>query len=891
MIHQSFCLSISSNRAIVMTKLRRHLLILLFFAILTLLMTWPLITQLGSVYAGNNEDLWTFQWDNWWTRYALQHGLDLLFTPVQFYPVGVSLAAHSLSFYNSLLWIPLAALVGDIAAYNITVLLTFILSGYTMFLLVDYLLKPVEPGSVNQLNGDQARSLISDHRSLIPALIAGIIFAFAPYHFSQSLGHVSLASVQWFPLLALFILKAARESARRNSLWIGLVILLITATRLQFLVLGGVVFAVFVLVDWLALRREWQRGAWWRLIAGVVLGLVLSLPMILPAARLYTQAAVPDALIADEQTWGQTDLLAYVVPTTYHPLLGSIVLPVYKNFIKNQAWMPYVGFVPLLLAGWGALRAKRRALPWLAVGVFCFSMALGPFLRVNGVTYKNITLPYALIGDRFPLNILRSPDRYNLLLALALAPLAAWGVADILRRVEARQTRQAARRMRAPQYPVNSTAGNQNALKRVVTLSGMLIGAIILFEYLGVPYPTIKPLPASAFQRQMNNDAANYAILDIPLGRSDTKRYLYYQTLHEKSTVQGRVARVPPEAYQLFEQIPLLQAWQERINAPRPPDAGAQLQLLADQNVRYIVLHKDLTPPETVAALRDYFTLLPVYEDDQIAVYSTAATARPAQAIGDVGIVNSWVNVTGPDQPIDVQVRWAATQAIKQDYAYRLELIDEATGTAVLSQTDRITPTTSTWQPGAMVIGSYRLTPPPAVPLGHYRLKLSVLDGEKTIGAVELPHRIVNVPARNNGQWIMAVSEEPRTRYGNSIELRAADVSRRGNLLNVWLHWYALTAPGVDTKYFVHVLDANGQVAVQEDGIHLKYTRPTSTWQANEMLSDLIQLPLWNLKPGEYRIAVGLTDTETGERWPAFDEAGNALPENRYIFSERIQID
>src|SRR5512147_2264756 len=122
------------------STLRRHALILLFYTLLALIMTWPLITQLGTHFAGNNEDLWTFQWDNWWTRYALQHGYDILFTPVQFYPVGVSLAAHSLSFYNSLLWIPLAALVGDIAAYNITVLLTFILSGYTMYKLMEYLL-------------------------------------------------------------------------------------------------------------------------------------------------------------------------------------------------------------------------------------------------------------------------------------------------------------------------------------------------------------------------------------------------------------------------------------------------------------------------------------------------------------------------------------------------------------------------------------------------------------------------------------------------------------------------------------------------------------------------------------------------------------------------------
>ena len=111
--------SLQRNSSTMMkSRLRRDLLVLLFFTALTLLMTWPLITRINTVYAGNNEDLWTFQWDNWWTRYALQHGENLLFTPVQFYPIGVSLAAHSLSFYNSLLWIPLAALFGDIAAYN-----------------------------------------------------------------------------------------------------------------------------------------------------------------------------------------------------------------------------------------------------------------------------------------------------------------------------------------------------------------------------------------------------------------------------------------------------------------------------------------------------------------------------------------------------------------------------------------------------------------------------------------------------------------------------------------------------------------------------------------------------------------------------------------------------
>jgi hypothetical protein len=749
-----------------------------------------------------------------------------------------------------------------------------------MYKMVEYLFQSAR-STLQHPAGEEHVPLPSTHNqqlTTISALIAGIIFAFAPYHFSQSLGHVSLASVQWFPLLALFILKATRETNRRNILWVGLTMLLITATRLQFLVLGGMIFALFVLVDWLALRREWTRGAWTRLIAGVAIGVLLSLPIVLPAVQLYMQAASPDELIADEQTWGQTDLAAYFVPMTYHPLLGSIVRPLYENFVKNRAWMPYLGFVPLLLALWGVLRAKRRALPWVVVGLFCFIMALGPFLRVNGAELITIPLPYALIGDRFPLNILRSPDRYNLLLPLALAPLAAWGVQDVLERVTARAGRS------------SRTAGASRRSREAVFTVGVFLGAIILFEYLGVPYPTIDPLPTSPFQKQMAQDGADYAVLDIPLDRSDTKRYLYYQTQHGKPTVQGRVARVPAEAYDLFNHIPLLNAWQQDILAKRPLDLGSQFQALADQNVRYIILHKDFAPPEAITSLRNYFTLPPAYEDDQIAVYSTALAARPVQTITEeIGVINSWAGVEGQDKPIRVRVRWTAAEPIGRELTYRLELIDE-NNRAGITQSDRLTPATSSWQPGTIVMGDYQLTPQQPVPIGRYRLQLSVLDGEQVLGKIDLPHRIVNVRS-GDGSWIMVVSEEPRARFGEAIELRAADVSRRGNWLNLWLHWHALRAPGVDTKYFVHLLDAQGNVVAQNDGIHVKYTRPSSQWQAGEMISDLIEMPLWNLKPGAYRIAVGLANPDTDERLPAVDADGEALLDKRYIFSEMIRID
>jgi hypothetical protein len=451
-------------------------------------------------------------------------------------------------------------------------------------------------------------------------------------------------------------------------------------------------------------------------------------------------------------------------------------------------------------------------------------------------------------------------------LPLALAALAAFGLNDLLNRSTGRRK----------------------------TIGAIAIGAAIVFEYLGLPYPTIDPLPASTFYSTLAKDSAPYAILDVPLARSATKRYLYYQTLHDHPIVEGRVARIPAEAYQLFKSIPLLTQWQKSLNAKRPIDLGQQLDLLAQQNVRYIILHKDLAESLQVSQLRDYFTREPVFEDNQIAVYSTQPIADSITSIGNgIGIINSWINISGPDKPIEVRVRWSSTHLIDRDYSYRLSLVD-ANNAIVLSSTDQISPTTSSWLTGTLVAPVYRLTPQTPIAIGTYTMRLSVLDQNQIIGSIDLPQRLINAD-----NWLMSATAEPRIRFGSStpptnggysIELRAADINRRGNVLIVWLHWHAIAAPGVDTKYFVHLLDANGNVAAQDDGVYGLYTKPSSEWQAGQYISDQLEIPLWNLSPGDYRISVGVTNPETNERLNAVDYAGLPLLENRYIFSETVRI-
>ena len=50
---------------------------------------------------------------------------------------------------------------------------------------------------------------------------------------------------------------------------------------------------------------------------------------------------------------------------------------------------------------------------------------------------------------------------------------------------------------------------------------------------------------------------------------------------------------------------------------------------------------------------------------------------------------------------------------------------------------------------------------------------------------------------------------------------------------------------------------------------------PTSVWDAGEVIADLHTLSLApDLPAGEYKIAIGLYDPETGQRVPIVDEDG-----------------
>jgi hypothetical protein len=92
----------------------------------------------------------------------------------------------------------------------------------------------------------------------------------------------------------------------------------------------------------------------------------------------------------------------------------------------------------------------------------------------------------------------------------------------------------------------------------------------------------------------------------------------------------------------------------------------------------------------------------------------------------------------------------------------------------------------------------------------------------------------------------------------------------------------ALTAPQpspINWTSFVQVLDAQGQVVAGADSQPGGTVYPTSYWQAGDVISQNVNIPLpADLPPGDYAVITGLYQLETGQRLPAFQADGQAWP-------------
>jgi hypothetical protein len=88
-----------------------------------------------------------------------------------------------------------------------------------------------------------------------------------------------------------------------------------------------------------------------------------------------------------------------------------------------------------------------------------------------------------------------------------------------------------------------------------------------------------------------------------------------------------------------------------------------------------------------------------------------------------------------------------------------------------------------------------------------------------------------------------------------------------GGMVELALHWQAVSASSQDYSVFAHLTDANGMVRAQADGYPRNGDSPSSTWQSGTTIVDIrkIRLPP-DLPAGDYNLVIGWYDWQSLDR-------------------------
>ncbi|RLC78598.1 MAG: hypothetical protein DRI61_09655, partial [Chloroflexi bacterium] len=377
-----------------------HLLVLFAYLLIALIMSYPLVLQFASAIPGDGFDGWQNYWNLWWVKKALlEEHTSPYFTDYLYYPTGVSLLFHTLNPFNGLITLPVQLLFGLTVAYNVVVIFSFVMAAYGTFLLAKYVL----------VQGGQ-QPAASSKQAFLTAFVAGLIYAFSPFHFAHLLGHMQVFSLEWVPFFALYLLRITNHETRINGggslrqalVACSLVLILASLCDWYQTFYLGIFTALYLL--WLWRRKALTGGVFLRVGAVFVPFAILLSPLLMPMvmeAVHYNYMVMP----LQHLELLSADLLAFFTPSEFHPLWGRWAGKLASHFTASLSERTvFLGYVPLILAGtalWKRWRDENTRF-WFLVGVVFFVLALGPVLHIGGQTeftpWKlRIPLPYALL--------------------------------------------------------------------------------------------------------------------------------------------------------------------------------------------------------------------------------------------------------------------------------------------------------------------------------------------------------------------------------------------------------------------------------------------------------------------------------------------------------------
>jgi hypothetical protein len=511
-----------------------------------------------SIIGPGDFDNFYYAWSVWEFRRALLSGHLPGFTH-DVYGQAASVPIFVEGFADQLLAVPLQSFLTPLGAYDVTVLLGFVLAGMAMHLLA----AEFTP-------------------SWTARAVAGLVFSFSTYHFARALGHLGLATVEMLPLCAWGLVVLWRRPSWRTAVWAGIGAGLVSWAAVNYVAYFLVPFALLLAAG--SLLADRRRFASWRRAGLLALASGVALVVAAPSLADYPLLRADDLAAIRAQTSGwelrvySANLAGLLLPDPSDPVLGAHVAELYPSLPGVPERSAFLGVPGLLLAAAAvALRWRRSTAFWLVVAAAGAALALGPGLRL-GDRYLAALPFYDLLYRWPPLDEFAAPDRLTALSLTAVAVLAAVGAGALLERLP-------------PGRRVRLVAG--------AALLGV-VGAGLLPSLLFGSGLTALPVRVPALYRVLAAAPDDGMVLELPPSSGSAQ---YFQTVSHKRLAAGVVPRLPDPAALQLENVPyyslLAEGWPPPASDTSPDAAGADVYPLGRfaaglraRGIAYVVLHR-----------------------------------------------------------------------------------------------------------------------------------------------------------------------------------------------------------------------------------------------------------------------------------------------------------
>lgn len=564
------------------------LFVTLLATLVTSLSTSPLIFLWQTHLAGfHGSDAFAHTWSLWWFDRALSRwGQSPAWVNFISYPTPFHHPIFVAASYARLVTLPLVHWGGPVVAYNAHLFVSFVSTWVLMALLCV------------ELTGNRAA-----------AVVGGAIFTFCPSRIVHALhGHFTQTLTYFWPLMVLCLWRLLKRPGIGRGVVFGLTLILACSVDLM----PAAYFAIPVVAGvWLFFLLDDRTRVISRAgLRGLAAAFSVAVAVLVPIMWPLLSSAMGGRMTfyhAGGTVEYSADALALVIPPPRHPIcqvwpgLQALSVRTLSFGLSYTESVVYVGWLTLALAAVGVVSGWRRwrdVRLWVVVAGGASLLALGPVLRVGGRLVRwgsqPIFLPYQLVKMMPLLSWGRTPARLNMTAMFALAILAAYGVAWLLRRV-------------CPFWQQVLALG-------VVTMA--LIDYAVLF-----PWP-MTDISVPPFYEELAADRRSVAVLDMPVWNYTANHFfMLYQMTHGHAIVGGYIYRRPAEAEEAMAELESL---------ARP---GGDPRALADYGIGYVVLHCDFLESADLEALTAHLAGRlgpPVYEDERIVAFAVPGALEVA---------------------------------------------------------------------------------------------------------------------------------------------------------------------------------------------------------------------------------------------------------------------